>query len=377
MAGSTSAKPSGRGGMSWLGTVKLARWLGPWASPAAAPSGIVRRSVKIPPEAEGDRPLEAHLYLREGRAVRGAWLISPGLHYLGAGDPRLDRLCRILASTGAAVLAPFLPDHLALRVTPRTPGDLERAFDALLAQPEVPRGTRPAVFSISFGSLPALRLAAGERCADRIAALVLFGGYADFAETIRFVLTGEVDGAVRADADPLNRPVLYLNVLDAIAERPRDTDALTEAWHRFCVETWGREEMKAGGWRAVAERLCATLPEDSRPLFRLGTGLDPRSREVGEAAIAALDTSFCDPRHGGLERVRCEVHVVHGAGDTVIPSNQAAKIAAALPPHTRVRVHLTGLYSHAERASGLAPLVLARELRTMWRIVRTLANAPG
>lgn len=361
--------------MSLRRTAILARWLGPWAGASRVPAGIARRLVTIAPESADDRALQAHFYVPERDAVRGAWLVAPGLHYLGPGDPRLDRLCRILASTGSAVLAPFLPDHLALRVTPRTPRDLERAFDALLGQPEVPAGTRPAVFSISFGSLPALRLAAGERCADRVRALVLFGGYADFAETIRFVLTGEVEGAVRADADPLNRPVLYLNVLDAIADRPRDTGALTDAWHRFCMETWGRDEMKAGGWREVAERMCAELSEDARPLFRLGTGLDPRSREVGEAAIAALDTAFCDPRHGGLERVRCEVHVVHGAGDAVIPANQAAKIAAALPAHAKSQVHLTGMYSHADRAGRLAPLALARELRVLWRIVRALANA--
>lgn len=363
--------------VSWKRTAILTRWLGPWAKPDASPAGVRKRAVPIAPEREGDRELASWFYLPPAGAPRGAWLVTPGLHYNGPDDPRLDRLCRILAATGAAVLAPSLPDHRMLRVTPRSPGDLERAFDVLLAQPEVPRGTRPAVFSISFGSLPALRLAAGERCRDRVRELVLFGGYADFSETIRYALTGLVEGRQIGTPDPLNKPVVFLNVLDAIPDAPADREALLSAWHSFCVQTWGKEEMKRGGWREVAERLAAALPETHRPLFRLGVGLAEGTREAGEAALARLDTTFCDPSRGGLEGIRCPVHIVHGAADDVIPSNQARKIAASLPPHVPVAVHLTGLYGHADRGSLPGPVALARELRTLYRVVRTLARAPG
>ena len=363
--------------MSWRRTAILTRWLGPWAKPHLAPERISRRAVAIPAEKPGDRELASWFYLPPGGKPRVAWLVTPGLHFNGPDDPRLDRLCRILASSGAAVLAPSLPDHRALRVTPRSPGDLERAFDALVAQPELPRATRPAVFAISFGSLPALRLAAGERCRDRVRELVLFGGYADFTETIRYALTGLVEGKQIGRPDPLNKPVVFMNALDGIPDAPADREPLMAAWHSFCVQTWGREEMKQGGWRDVAERLSASLSDTHRPLFRLGVGLDEGTQAAGEAALARLDTAFCDPSRGGLEGIRCPVHIVHGASDDVIPANQARKIAASLPAHVPVAVHLTGLYGHADRGSLPGPVALARELRTLYRVVRTLARAPG
>lgn len=363
--------------MSLRRSAVLARWLGPWAKPANAPLGVTRRTVAIPPEVDGDRAIDGHFYLPAKRRPDGAYLVAPGLHYLGPADPRLDRLCRVLAATGVAVFCPFLPDHLALRVTPRTPGDLERAFDTLLRQPEVPVGTRPAVFSISFGSLPALRLAAGPRCGPRVRELVVFGGYSDFIETIRYSLTGMIAEEVRGQPDPLNKPVVFINTVHVMAGAPADPAPLLEAWHRFCCETWGRPEMKTGGWTEVAERLCAGLPPDMRPLFRVGVGLEGNAREVGEAALGRLDTSFCDPSRGGLEEIRCPVHIVHGADDDVIPPNQLAKLAAALPPHARVSTYLTGLYGHADHAGLPGPRALARELATMIRMVRMLARAPG
>lgn len=363
--------------MSLRRTAILTRWLGPWAKPTQSPAAVTRRSVAVLPEREGEREVAAWFYLPAKGRPTGAWLVTPGLHYLGPDDPRLDRLCRILAACGLAVLCPSLPDHRALRVTPRTPGDLERAFDALLRQPEIAPGTRPAVFSISFGSLPALRLAAGDRCGSRVRELVLFGGYADFIETIRYALTGEIDGTVRGTPDPLNRPVVFLNVLDAVPDAPADPSALVAAWHSFCVQTWGKAEMKNGAWREVAERLSLDVPEEMRPLFRLGVGLSEGTREAGEAALAKLDTAFCDPSRGGLEGISCPVHIVHGSDDDVIPSNQLIKLAAALPTHVVVRTHLTGLYGHADRAGLPGPVLLARELRTLFRVVRTLALAPG
>lgn len=358
-------------------TAVLTRWLGPWARPGASPARVTRRRVAVLPEREGDRELTAWFYLPEKRRPTGAWLVTPGLHFLGPDDPRLERLCRILAASGVAVLCPCLPDQLALRVTPRTPGDLERAFETLVRQPELMPDTRPAVFSISFGSLPALRLAAGGRCGPRVRELVVFGGYADFSETIRYALTGEVEGRVRGQPDPLNRPVVFLNVLDALPGVPPDPAPVIAAWHSFCVQTWGDVAMKRGGWREVAERLALDVPEEMRPLFRLGVGLTEGSREAGEAALARLDTAFCDPSRGGLEGIRCPVHIVHGSDDDVIPSNQLTKLAAALPRHVEVRTHLTGLYGHADRAGMPHPVLLARELRTLVRVLRTLARAPG
>jgi len=155
----------------------LARWLGPWADTTIAPEVAIENAVL-----DGMR---VRLYRPRG-APRATYLIAPGLHYAGADDPRMDRFCRVLAAGGHLVVAPFIPSYLALMPDARAIADFTRVFHAL------PRWStqRPVVFSISFGSLLAFALAAEH--GDALDGLVIFGGYADFHETLRFCLTGEV-----------------------------------------------------------------------------------------------------------------------------------------------------------------------------------------
>src|SRR5262249_60412292 len=117
---------------------------------------------------------------------------------------RLDRFCRLLAAAGPLVIAPFIPDSLALVPTRRAIDDFARVAGA------APRwiDRAPVVFSISFGSLLAFALAA-ER-PELAARLVIFGGYSDLPDVLRYCLTG--DGR-----DPMNQPVVLMNLLDHIS----------------------------------------------------------------------------------------------------------------------------------------------------------------
>src|SRR6185369_8298818 len=129
----------------------LLRWLGPWAGDATPPG--VTRTTRAP------RGLEkAYLYAPRGRAPAGAYLVAPALHFLGPDDPRLDRFCRVLAASGLLVLAPFLPDFLRLTLSPSTADHVAAGFDDL-ERLATERGlARPAVFSISFGSMPSIEV---------------------------------------------------------------------------------------------------------------------------------------------------------------------------------------------------------------------------
>jgi pimeloyl-ACP methyl ester carboxylesterase len=240
-----------------------------------------------------------------------------------------------------------------------------RTFDAMRADGGlVPRGARPALFSISFGSLLALRLAA--RRPEQIAGAVLFGGYADFADAIGFCLAGE-------RRDPLNRPVVFLNLLDLIDTGAADRAELAAAWRRYVRATWGRPEMKERArWEAVARAIAAELAAPARLLFLLGCGAEAGGDDVALDALARLDTAYLDPRPQ-LGAIRCPVDIVHGRDDDVIPSSHAERLAAALPAAARARVHITGLYAHTGRAAP-SPRAIARELATFARVVRLLAR---
>ena len=330
----------------------LVRWLGPWAG-TRAPPRIERTELTV-------GGMRAWLY--RGRRADGAYLVAPGLHYLGPADPRFDRFCRALSSAGFLVLAPFLPDHLALRVAPSAARDLEEAWRALAAM-----HPRPAIFSISFGSLPAIEVAARVDAS----ALALFGGYADFDASVRHALS--------RSGDPTNAPLVFLHLLEQLAARPAtptataiDREAVARAWRAMVERTWGRPEMKVGNGRAVvAEEIARGLGAAERHLFFAGCLLRPFDVEPALRA-AAPSLAFADPRPA-LARVHCPVLIVHGRDDDVIPWTEADKLRACVT--SRCRVHFTGLYGHSEAASPTLGAAL-RELRTLLAIVAALADAP-
>ena len=350
----------------------LARWLGPWTKSDAMPSGIHRGSIEVMGQ-EG--ALEAWVYSPNG-PVRGGVLLVPGLHFRGPEDPRFDRFSRVLADAGYLVVAPFLPSYRELMVAPEVLVDINAAFDALLAHPALPKGTKPGVFSISFGSMPALRLAAMR--GEEIERVVVFGGFANFEETIHFALHGK-DGRVN---DPLNAAVVLTNVLPYLSEAEgvqddADRRLLRDAWMAFCRATWGRAEMKRDGAHArEAQRLVSSLPARLHDVYLRGCRAQEGVERVALDAIARAQGGFdwIDPR-AHFASVRAPVTLVHGVDDDVIPYEQSLALRDALQPHTAAELFLTGLYSHTQaesRARGLKEI--ASELRAMRGILSAMAR---
>lgn len=349
-----------------LGAVlTLARWLGPWASSTQVPDVATRDDVT--------GGLRVRIYTPHRRARGSTYLIAPGLHYAGADDPRLDRFCRILAAAGHTVVAPYIPDYLALTPNDRAKADFARVFEALPRwAPIAPdgRAARPTVFSISFGSLLAFALAA-ER-SDDIGQLVVFGGYADFHATMRFCLAGEVASGRLARRDPLNQPVVFANLIDHIEPTPSDRAALLAGWRRYVERTWGRPDMKLDRkFVAVAEELAPTVPDSVRELFLVGIGARDGSIPMAFDALTRFDARQLDPSPY-LPRITCPVHLLHGSDDDVIPFEQSHELAAKLTS-TPAKVHVTGLYDHT---GSTLPSIggLARELATMTAMLRVLAR---
>jgi pimeloyl-ACP methyl ester carboxylesterase len=334
-----------------MGLVTLARWLGPWADAKKAPQ------VEIAEVNVGE------IRVRHYGARGKTFLIAPGLHYAGPDDVRMDRFCRILAAGGHHVVAPFVPDYLALTPNARAIRDFATVFEAL------PSGTKPVVFSISFGSLLAFALAA-ER-GDAIDKLVIFGGYAEFHETLKFCLTGEVASGRTAARDPLNQPVVLMNLLDLIEYKRDARDELVAGWRRYVERTWGRPEMKARErFVAIAEELAPAVPADVRELFLIGIGALPGAADLATAALAKFDARALDPTPY-LARITNRVELVHGMDDDVIPFEQSHVLASRLP-NADVRVHITGLYGHTG-AQRPALSALGKELITMIRVLRVLS----
>ena len=315
---------------------------------------------------------------RNGR-VTGAYLVVPGLHFAGPDDPRLDRFCRILASAGHLVVALFVDDYLQLEMTDRAAAETSVACDhvaRLCADRGLPR---PALFSVSFGSTPAIAVAGSDRHRDQIGALVLFGAFRDFRATIRFAVTKRAfDGLRTVDIphDPLNTPAVFINLLphlDVAGDRSR----LGHAWLEMARRTWGKPELRPAPKREpIAEALAAELPGSLRDIFLIGCGLRPGGGAFLEAGLAAADGhfDFTDPGDS-LSRITAPVVIAHGRDDDVVPYTEAAKILAGLRGNHPHQVHLTGLWGHTGQAA-LDPAGAKQELETMMQLLFALVDAP-
>lgn len=340
---------------------RLARWLGPWANERRAPRGITRSEEEI---AGPTGPIRQWIY--HPRRPTGSVLLVPGLHFAGPADPRMDRFARVLAKAGYWVCAPFLPAFINMRLEPSLIRDALAVFDALAARTDRPAG-RPGVFSISFGSLPALHVAAARP--QQVGSALIFGGYADWQQTLRFSITG----GRGVPHDPLNRPVVFMNLVEHLPDAPADPTLLLAAWRRYLHATWGKPEMKQdGAWQAVARTIAETLPAGLQRHFLLGCGLAPGALDVAQAALAASAKArdWLDPRPA-LARIECPVSIVHGADDDVIPHTQAQLLFDALPPRARGGVFISGVYGHTGTGGRGKAL---RELKTMVGMLRALAR---
>lgn len=357
---------------------QLARWLGPWADPERVPQGVVRRSERL--GAPGaDRPVRTYRYEPRRGPVTGAYLVVPGLHYAGPDDPRLDRFCRVLASAGFLVVALFIDDYLRLEMSADATAQVAVGCDHV-ARLAADRGLpRPALFSISFGSTPAIAVAGSARHRDQIGALVLFGAFRDFRATIRFAVTKRAFhglSPVELPHDPLNAPAVFINLLPHL-EVSGDKAQLAHAWLEMARRTWGRPELRPREKREpIAEALAADLPRSQREIFLIGCGLRPGGGAFLESGLAAADGhfDFTDPT-AALSRITAPVIIAHGRDDDVVPYTEAEKIFAGLRGIHPHQLHITGLWGHTGQAT-LDPSAAKQEIETMTELLYALVDAP-
>jgi len=365
-----------------IGTMlRLAAQLGPFGPRAERFARQPLRQWDVTVDAGAGRRFPMRMLIP--RRPAGALLVAPGLHYAGPADPRMHAFITQLAGSGILVGAPFLPDFCDLALAPTLISDFSAAYQEFVARlPPRRRGVwRVGVFSISFGSLPALRLASNPEFASQVSGVVTFGGYADWTTALRFSLTGESPdpNQPKPPHDPLNQPVIFMNLLESMPgdiAPPRLHAPLREAWRRYIRSTWGRPEMKAPErYRPVAQAIAGELPANGRELFLMACGIAPGGLEL---ALAALEQSpprdFLDPRPAMQTGLKAPLHLIHGADDDVIPPSEMRRLAASAPAGVRVRTYLTGLYSHTHAEDAAGPGALVRELRTMLGMLGGIAE---
>ncbi|MBT6177543.1 MAG: alpha/beta hydrolase [Deltaproteobacteria bacterium] len=349
----------------------LLRWLGPWADEDKTPSGIERHE-EFHPVPGSNQKVKTWTYIDKSRAPKGAYLIGPGLHFKGAEHEGLDRFARILAKAGNLIMSPFVEDFSNMHIQPNTHVPFLGAFDALLEHRLLPPGIKPGVFSISFGSWLAMKLATCPVRNSRLGASVVFGGYGNFQEAVDFAISGELNGERYTHHDPRNVPAIFMHIADTF-----DVDAATlrQAWLKYMRQTWQIDTMKsAEACHRKAKSLALELPIEFRDVFLEGCGALPGAQARVRASLADKKFDYLDTR-SDFHAIQCPVFIMHGTDDDVIPYTQLESLSRELPLHVEQETYLTGLYGHSSQ-DGQARTALVnaafRELTTMVRMLKAI-----
>jgi dienelactone hydrolase len=308
-------------------------------------------------------PLRARLFHPEhprGRTV----IVTTGVHGDGIDEPRLMALARNLAAGGLTVLTPELPDLLHYRITPRQPDMLEDVALWASSRPELAPDGRVGLLGISFSGGLSVVAAGRSSLQDKVAFTLSLGGHGDLSRVLAFLCTGvQSDGRPRKPHD-YGVVILLLNVADQVVP-PEQVEPLRAGILTFLRASHFalHDARRAQETFAEARRMQSALPEPSatflgyvndRDVAALGPRLLPHARAF--AAHPSLS-----PEHAPAPR--SPVYLLHGTDDSVIPAIESELLARALAPHTRVRLLLTPLISHAE-------VDRQAEAADVWRLVR-------
>ena len=361
------------------GALRTARYARSWSSGANVvihETEIVRDGVRI----------EATLVLpAKHRGDLPGWIALGGVSRMGRFHPQLVRFAQALASSGAAVLLPEIPEWRDLTVPPGVAAPTIRAsIDVLRRRPEVGSG-KLGLIGFSFGAPQAAIAATHEDLAAELAGVVLFGAYCCLDRTVVCQLTGEHDWAgndYSLNPDPYGGWIVGSNYLPLV---PGYEDAVdvAGALHRLAVAA---SDQRVSAWQpyhnGMIEELRASLPQVRRPLFDLfatpSTVVrpDPAARRDIAMRLAATCRRLeplLEPK-AAMAGVRVPTRLIHGRGDRLIPFTESLRLWEELPTVARGGLTVTGLFSHsADRSpAGLAERV--REGLIMLGAIRAVIN---
>ncbi len=313
---------------------------------------VTRQPRHSIPTRYGD--VSAQLY-RPATTIRRTVLLIPGIHSMGIEEPRLTALANDLAATGIQVMAMALPDLQRYRITPHATDVIEDAVQWMTRQPDLAPDGRIGIVGVSFAGGLSISAAGRPSIRDKVAFIVSFGGHGDLRRVLRYIATGE---APRLPGITLHPPHDYAAsvVLYGLADHgivPEDqVQPLRDGIETFLLASQQTlvDMTLANATFARAREMQKPLPEPAQTLMsyvndravtKLGPRLVPYLDQLG-ADNPALSPELAAPP-------AAKIYLLHGDGDTVIPTAESRLLGDALEKKgAKVRVLLSTLITHAE-----------------------------
>jgi len=302
------------------------------------------------PTREGQ--VAAQFYRPVGR-VRRSVLLVPGVHSMGIAEPRLTALARDLAGSGMAVMAMALPDLIGYQITARSADVIEDAIAWMAAQPALAPDGRVGAIGISFAGGLSIVAAGRPAVRDKVAYVVSFGGHGDLGRVLHYLATGQAVQAPGIEARPPHDYGVAV-ILYAAADRVVPADQVGPLRDGIRTFLYASQltlvDMKqANATFAKARDMVKALPEPSATYLKY----------VNERNVTALGPILVP--HLGLEAdpaasperapsvPSAPVFLLHGDGDTVIPTAESAVLGEYLRSKgVAVHVLISQIITHAE-----------------------------
>ncbi len=311
------------------------------------------------------------------------WVALGGMSCMGRHHPQLVRFSQALASSGAAVVVPEIPEWRSLSMAPRIVAPTIRGcIDFLRARSEVP-SEKFGLIGFSFGAPQVAIAAARDDLKEHVAGIVLFGGYYCLERTMTCQLTGqhEWDGVdYRLRPDPFGGWVVGSNHLTNVPGY-EDAGDVARALHELAKASSG---LRIPAWDPRHDALIAKLRPALRPdhqrLFDLfappstetPAELDERrALALGLAEACRRSEPLLDPAADHAS-VHIPSQIIHGRGDRLIPFTEALRLMKGLPERARRALTVTALFNHSADHTPRGVLERTREGAKMLRAIHGL-----
>lgn len=257
--------------------------------------------------------IAARIYGPPAEEARLSIVLGHGIHHLGINEPRLIRFALHLAKLGCRVLTPELSDLAEYKVTEHGVEVLQQSVDYLAGQSD----NKVGLIGFSFSGGLSLVAAESAETSEKLRYVASIGGHQDLARTLRFLATDQVEGPEGKSARRAHEYgllVLLRNHLSAF-ELGEDRKALEQA-----LVAWLKEDRKNARQFKTELKTAKALHIfellETQHLAQLAPQLLP------VIALHQPELSRLSPS-GRLNTIGTTVILIHGAGDNVVPPEEA------------------------------------------------------
>jgi acetyl esterase/lipase len=313
----------------------LVRFENPGTHALVAAVGV--HPVEIRADSVGETP--ARVYVPADADRPPGLVLLHGVHYKGIDEPRLVRFATTLAASGFEVLTPQIRELCDYRIDPAsivTIGEASRTLSDRLS------GRRVGVMGLSFAGGLSLIAAADVRYRRFVALVVAVGAHDDIGRVLRFFASDE---ALRPDGTTLRLRAHDYGPAILVYSHAEDFFEATDVpVAREALRLWLHENLDAA--RAQASQLSPAGAQKMQHVFaRDMHALAPELN--GE--IDRLQPSFAAVSpHVSLPGIHVPVFLLHGEGDSVIPSSETEWLAHDTPRSMLRDVLVSPAIEHVE-----------------------------